>query len=396
MKRTNSFLQLQAQITKQPFLLDVKEAKGVYIYDQHNRQYIDLIAGVSVCTLGHSHPAVIKAIKKQLNKYMHVMVYGEFIQDAQLKLAQSLTKYLPETLNCCYFVNSGTESIEGAIKLAKRINRRTKVVSCIDSYHGSTQGALSAIGCEEQKSNYRPLIPNHIHIRYNNFDDINSLDETTSCVIIEPVQGATNFTIAKKEWLIKIKKRCTKYNIILIFDEIQTGFGRTGYMFGYELFDVMPDILCIAKGMGGGMPIGAFITTKQFMDKLSYNPTLGHITTFGGHPLSCVASLATFNELLKLNLPKYINKKREYFISNLQHHKIQKIYGVGLMIALEFENEKACQDIVQKTLYNGVISFYFLFNKKCMRISPPLTITKTEIEHACSIIIKSINEYYTL
>jgi len=394
MKRVESFLQCQAQITQNPFLIDIKRAEGVYIYDVNNKQYIDLIAGVSTCTLGHSNPIIIDAIKTQLDLYTHVMVYGEFIQTPQLDLAKKLVDYLPEKLNSCYFVNSGTEAIEGAIKLAKRINKRTKVISCINSYHGSTQGSLSAIGTEVQKTNYRPLIPDHINIRYNNFKDLDILDQTVCCIIIEPVQGGTGFICAEKDWLIQIREKCDYYNIELIYDEIQTGFGRTGHMFGYEIYDIHPDILCIAKGMGGGMPIGAFISHKIKMDRLSYNPELGHITTFGGHPVSCAASLATLNTLLGTSLIKSINKKRNIFLDNLTHNKIQKIHGIGLMLAIEFLNIEDCQYIVQNTLNNGVITFYFLFDKKCMRISPPLTINNEEIKTACEIITNSINQYY--
>lgn len=395
MKRLESFLQFQAQITKHPFLIDIKKAKGVYIYDINDKEYIDLIAGVSTCTLGHSNPIIIKAVKKQLELYTHVMVYGEFIQTPQLELAKKIIDYLPSSLNSCYFVNSGTEAIEGAIKLAKRINKRSKVISCINSYHGSTQGSLSAIGCEIQKTNYRPLIPDHINIRYNNYNDLELLDNTISSIIIEPVQGGTGFICAEKKWLSQVRNKCNDYNIELIYDEIQTGFGRTGHMFGYEIHNIYPDIMCIAKGMGGGMPIGAFISEKIKMDKLSTNPELGHITTFGGHPLSCAASLATFNTLLQTNIIKLIKDKRKLFIDNLKHKMIQNIHGIGLMIAIEFISPEDCQQIVSQTLKNGALTFYFIFDKKCMRISPPLTINNKEIKSSCKIITNSINEYYS-
>jgi len=392
MNRKEAFLKYQAQITKTPFLLDVKKAKGSYIYTTDKRKYIDLVAGVSSCTLGHSHPAIINAVKKQLDLHTHVMVYGEFIQEKPLELAKSLAEYLPKQLNCTYLVNSGTEAIEGAIKLAKRKNGRKKVISCLHSYHGSTQGSLSAMGTEAMKEKYRPLIPHHEHIRYNNFEDLDILKNDVSSIIIEPVQGGTNFIVANREWLEEIRKRCTKHSIELIFDEIQTGFGRTGKMFGFELFNVSPDILCLAKGMGGGMPIGAFISSKKNMDYLSTNPPLGHITTFGGHPTSCAAALATLQELKNSNTIKLVNQKRDLFKKHLTHPKIKKIHGIGLMIAIEFENEETCQEIVKKVLHNGVITFYFLFDKKNMRISPPLTISKKDIIKSCQIIQQTLTE----
>jgi len=386
MNRKESFLKHQAQITKTPFLLDIEKAEGSYIYTTDNKKYIDLVAGVSSCTLGHSNPIIINAVKKQLDSHTHVMVYGEFIQDAPLKLAIALANYLPEKLNCTYLVNSGTESIEGAIKLAKRKNGRKKIISCLNSYHGSTQGSLSAIGEEKMKEKYQPLIPYHENIRYNNFEDLSVLKNDVSAIIIEPVQGGTNFIVAEKKWLQEIRKKCDEHSIELIFDEIQTGFGRTGKMFGFELFNTVPDILCLAKGMGGGMPIGAFISSKKNMDLFRKAPPLGHITTFGGHPTSCAAALATFQELEKSTIINSIYQKRQLFEENLQHPKIKKIHGVGLMISLEFNSEKYCQNIVKKVLEKGVITFYFLFDRKNMRISPPLNISKNEIMDACQII----------
>lgn len=392
MNRKEAFLNYQAQITKTPFLLDVKKAKGSYIYTHDNKKYLDLVAGVSSCTLGHSNPSVINAAKKQLDEHTHVMVYGEFIQTTPLKLAIAYGKYLPKELNCTYIVNSGTEAIEGAIKLAKRKNRRKKIISCINSYHGSTQGSLSAMGTDLMKKKYEPLIPFHENIRYNNFKDLSILNEDVAAIIIEPVQGGTNFITANKEWLQTIRDRCNKYSIELIFDEIQTGFGRTGKMFGFEIYNIKPDILCVAKGMGGGMPIGAFISSKSNMSLLSQNPALGHITTFGGHPVSCAAALATWTELMNSDLIKSVNQKRELFIKNLQHPKIQKIHGIGLMLALELKNDKYCEKIVKKLLTNGVITFYFLFNRNNVRISPPLTINESEILSACNIIKKVLDE----
>ena len=386
MSNKNDFLKYQAQISKTPLLINVKKATGSYVYDDNNKRYIDLVAGVSSCTLGHSHPSINKAVKEQLDLHTHVMVYGEFIQQKPLELAILLAKYLPVKLNCTYLVNSGTEAIEGAIKLAKRKNRRKTVISCFNSYHGSTQGSLSAMGANYMKKKYEPLIPHHRNIRYNNFEDLSVLDKDVSSVIIEPVQGGTNFEVAQKKWLKEIRKICTKNSIELIYDEIQTGIGRTGKMFGYELSGVKPDIVCLAKGLGGGMPIGAFVSSKKNMSYLSVNPSLGHITTFGGHPVCCAAAVATIRTLTSNKIIEKVESKRQLFLEYLSHPKIKKIHGIGLMIAIELENEKSCNKFVKKALEKGVITFYFLFNKNCIRISPPLTISLNDIIESCSII----------
>ena len=386
MSNKNDFLKFQAQISKTPLLINVKKATGSYVYDDNNKRYIDLVAGVSSCTLGHSHPSINKAVKEQLDLHTHVMVYGEFIQQKPLELAILLAKYLPIKLNCTYLVNSGTEAIEGAIKLAKRKNRRKTVISCFNSYHGSTQGSLSAMGANYMKKNYEPLIPHHRNIRYNNFQDLSVLDKDVSSVIIEPVQGGTNFEVAQKKWLKEIRKICTKNSIELIYDEIQTGIGRTGKMFGYELSGIKPDIICLAKGLGGGMPIGAFVSSKKNMSYLSVNPSLGHITTFGGHPVCCAAAVATIRTLTSNKIIEKVESKRQLFLEHLSHPKIKKIHGIGLMIAIELENEKSCNKFVKKALEKGVITFYFLFNKNCIRISPPLTISLNDIIESCSII----------
>ena len=386
MSNKNDFLKYQAQISKTPLLINVKKATGSYVYDYNNKRYIDLVAGVSSCTLGHSHPSINKAVKEQLDLHTHVMVYGEFIQQKPLELAILLAKYLPVKLNCTYLVNSGTEAIEGAIKLAKRKNRRKTVISCFNSYHGSTQGSLSAMGANYMKKNYEPLIPHHRNIRYNNFEDLSVLDKDVSSVIIEPVQGGTNFEVAQKKWLKEIRKICTKNSIELIYDEIQTGIGRTGKMFGYELSGIKPDIICLAKGLGGGMPIGAFVSSKKNMSYLSVNPSLGHITTFGGHPVCCAAAVATIRTLTSNKIIEKVESKRQLFLEHLSHPKIKKIHGIGLMIAIELENEKSCNKFVKKALEKGVITFYFLFNKNCIRISPPLTISLNDIIESCSII----------
>jgi len=385
-----TFLINQAQISKNPIGIEVSHAKDIYIYDTKGHKYIDLIAGVSACTLGHSNKKIIKAINQQLNKHTHVMVYGEYIQKPQLKLADALAKNLPEKLNCSYFVNSGTEAIEGAIKLAKRITKKYKIVYCKDSYHGSTHGSLSYMGSEDFKTMYRPLLSGGIQIEYNNMSDLNKITEDVAAVIIEPIQGGKGFIAAEKKWLKEIKKICTKNKNILIFDEIQTCFGRTGKLFGFENYNVTPDILCLAKGMGGGMPIGCFISSHKNMSKLSEDPPLGHITTFGGHPIGCVAALTTLNELKRSGIIKNVLNKEKIFRDNLKHKEIVKINGKGLMLAVKFRTKEFCEKVIKECHRNKILTFYFLKEKKSMRISPPLNIKKNDIVKSCKIIIKAI------
>ena len=386
------FLKYQSQISKNPICLEVSRAKGIYIYDKTNKKYIDLVAGVSACTLGHSNKKINQSIKTQLEKYTHVMVYGEFIQNPQVKLAKKLADNLPKKLNCSYFVNSGTEAIEGAIKLAKRTTNKSEIIFCKNSYHGSTHGSLSFMGNEERKSNYRPLLPGGKMIRFNSLSDLKNIDKNTAAVIIELVQSGSGFKVASKIWVKKIKELCKKFGAILIFDEIQTCYGRTGKLFGFQKYKITPDIICIAKGMGGGMPIGCFISSNKIMSNLKEKPILGHITTFGGHPINCAASLKTLEILLKTKLISEINSKEKLFRNLLNHKKIKKINGTGLMLGVEFENEILCDKVIKNCRKNGLLTFYFLFEKKSMRISPPLTITKKEIQKSCQIIINSINE----
>ena len=390
MNTKKTFLLNQAQITKNPIGLEVSHAKGIYIYDKKGKKYTDLIAGVSACTLGHSNLKINNSIKKQLKKHTHVMVYGEYIQEPQVKLANRLAKCLPKKLNCSYFVNSGTEAIEGAIKLAKRITGKFKVVYCKNSYHGSTHGSLSYMGSEKFKTKYRPLLPGGTQIEFNNMNDLEKITHDVAAVIIEPIQGGTGFIPAQKTWLKKIRTICNKNKSILIFDEIQTCFGRTGKLFGFENYNIIPDVLCLAKGMGGGMPIGCFISSTKNMEKLSTNPPLGHITTFGGHPISCIASLTTLNELTKSNLINEVKQKERLFRENLKHSEIIEISGLGLMLSLRFKNEKFCEKVIQKCHEKRLLTFYFLNEKKCMRISPPLNITRKQIIKACEKIIKII------
>lgn len=389
-KIKEKFKKFQAQTFSSPSCLEVKSASGSYIYDVKGKKYLDFVAGVSANTLGHSNPVIIKAIKKQIEQYTHVMVYGEYMQSPQYELAELLAKNLPKNLETTYFVNSGTEAIEGAIKLAKRATRKTEIISFKNSYHGSTQGSLSIMGCEEKKENYRPLIPECNLIHFNNEKDLTLITNKTAAVIIEPIQGSTGFITPKNNFLQKVKKRCEETGSLLIFDEVQSCFGRTGSLFAFEYYKVIPDILCIAKGMGGGMPIGAFISSWKLMSLLTFKPELGHITTFGGHPVNCAASKATLEVLLSTNLIQKVTEKENIFRSHLKHPKIKEIRGKGLMLSIEFKDEGIVKKVVEESLEKGLILFYFLFTKTAIRITPPLTITKHEIIKGCGIILNSI------
>ena len=375
-----------AQTFSFPSCLEVESAKGSYITDINGKDYLDFVAGVSACTLGHSNPIITNAIKEQLEKYTHVMVYGEYIQSPQYKLAKLLADNLPENLRTIYFTNSGAEAIEGAMKLAKRGTGRSEIISCKNSYHGSTQGALSIMGNEEQKAKYRPLLPNCNQIIFNDEESLKIITKNTAAVVLEVIQGGTGFFTTTNAFLQKVRERCTQTGTLLIFDEIQTCFGRLGTLFGFERYDVTPDILCIAKGMGGGMPIGAFISSWEFMNLLSFEPKLGHITTFGGHPVNCAASLATLKELLSTDIINEVEKKEGLFRKHLIHPKIKEIRGKGLMLAIELDNKEIAQRVVEKSLEKGLILFYFLFTKTAIRITPPLTISDEEIIKGCEII----------
>ena len=380
------FKKHQAQTFPFPSCLEIGSAKGSYIYDVNGKSYLDFVAGVSSNTLGHSNPIITNAVKDQLDKYTHVMVYGEYVQSPQYKLAQLLADNLPKNLSSTYFVNSGTEAIEGAMKLAKRATGRSEIISCKDSYHGSTQGALSIMGNEEHKAKYRPLLPHCNQIIFNDENSLDSITKKTAAVVIELIQGGTGFIRVTNNFLNKVRKRCNETGSLLIFDEIQTCYGRLGTLFGFEKYDVIPDILCIAKGMGGGMPIGAFISSWEMMNLLTFEPKLGHITTFGGHPINCAASFATLEYLLATNIMQEVEKKEQLFRTHLKHPKIKAIRGKGLMLSIEFEDEKLAQKVVEQSLENGLILFYFLFTKTAIRITPPITITQEEIIKGCEII----------
>ncbi len=387
------FLANNAQTTDFPLLLEIERAVGVYMYDVQGKPYIDLISGIGVSNLGHGNPYVIKAIKEQVDKYMHLMVYGEYVQTPQVRFAEKLVSLLPEHLDSVYFVNSGAEAVEGALKLAKRFTGRSQIIACHNSYHGSTQGALSVMGNEDYKQAYRPLLPGINFIRFNNVDDLHLITKQTACVIIETVQGEAGIRVPDKTYMQALRKRCMETGTLLILDEIQAAFGRTGKLFAFEHFDIVPDILVLAKALGGGMPIGAFIAPKELMSSLKENPILGHITTFGGHPVCCAAGLAAIEVLLSDNLIEQVDVKAALFRQLLVHPAIKEVRGKGLMLAVELENFELNKKIIDRCIENGVIVDWFLHCTNSMRIAPPLIIAPDEIRKACEVIIEAINYY---
>jgi len=385
------FLANNAQTTDFPLLLEFERAEGVYMYDKQGRAFIDLISGIGVSNLGHSNPYVINAIKQQLDKYMHLMVYGEYVQTPQVRFAEKLIGLLPEGLQSVYFTNSGAEAVEGALKLAKRFTGRQQLIAFDNSYHGSTQGALSVMGNEEFKRAYRPLLPGVNFIRLNNFDDLELITGQTAGVILETIQGEAGIRIPEKAYLQALRKRCDETGVLLILDEIQAAFGRTGKLFAFEHFGIVPDILLLAKALGGGMPVGAFIASHQIMSALKENPILGHITTFGGHPVCCSAGLAALEVLLSENLVAGVEEKEALFRKLLIHPAIKEIRGKGLMLALEFADFDLNKKIIDRCIENGVITDWFLHCSNSMRLAPPLVITNAEIEKACAVILEAID-----
>jgi len=387
------FLSHLAQTSSSPLLLEIEKAEGVYLYSPEGKPYLDLISGIGVSNVGHRHPKVLEAIQKQLDKYLHLMVYGEYVQSPQNLLAKKLTENLPKNLDNVYFTNSGSEAVEGALKLAKRFTGRQEIISCYNAYHGSSHGALSVGGSEKFKQAYRPLLPAVRHIHYGNIVDIEKISTKTACVIIETVQGEAGVRVADTAYFQALRNKCTQTGTLLILDEIQAGFGRTGKLWAFEHFGIEPDILVLAKGMGGGMPIGAFVASKTVMLTLSENPILGHITTFGGHPVSCVASLATLEIILEENLLENVEKKANLFKELLQHPRILTIRNKGLMMAAEFESFEVLKPIIDKAIELGVITDWFLFCDNSMRIAPPLTITEEEIREACKLILQACQAF---
>lgn len=385
------FLQHVAQTSPAPLALEIVKAEKSTLYDVNGKPFTDLIAGISVCNVGHRHPAVIEAIKKQLNQYLHLLVYGELVETPQVAYAHLLTRHLPEALNSVYFTNSGAEATEGAMKLAKRYTGRTQIIGFHQSYHGSTQGALSIMGDETWRNAFRPLLPGILQLNYNSYEDLELITTSTACVIAETVQAERGVVVPDKKWIQALRKKCTETGCLLVLDEIQTGFGRTGSLWGFEQMQVTPDIVLLGKAIGGGMPLGAFIADKKIMWSLASNPVLGHITTFGGHPVSCAAGLAALKVLLEEDIISHVKSKASLFLSSLKHPQIKAVRPAGLLIAVEFESFGKNKAVIDRCIEDGVLTDWFLFAPECMRIAPPLNISDDEIRKACESIINAIN-----
>jgi acetylornithine/succinyldiaminopimelate/putrescine aminotransferase len=385
------FLLNTAQTSTTPKMLEIDHAEGIYLYDVDGRAYIDLVSGFAVSNIGHRHPKVLDAIRLQLDKYLHLTVYGEYVQTPMVLFAEKLVSVLPESLNNVYFVNSGAEATEGALKLAKRYTGRSGIVSCVNAYHGSTHGALSVMGNEEYKQAYRPLLPDVRFINFNVAADLELITEETACVIVETVQGEAGIRVASRSYMKQLRERCTAVGALLILDEIQAAFGRTGKLFAFEHYDIVPDILLLAKALGGGMPVGAFIAEKKVMSVLAENPILGHITTFGGHPVSCSAGLANLNVILEEELVAGVKQKEELFRSLLVHPLIREIRGKGLMLAIQLESFSQVEAVSHFCSDKGVIIDWFLHCETAMRIAPPLIITEEEIRKACTVILEALD-----
>lgn len=391
MSRTDDFLNYTGQTNQTPYLIDVERAEGIYITDKNGKKYMDMISGVSVNNIGHSHPHVIKAVKEQAEKYMHVMVYGEFIQDAHLNFCKKLVGLLPEQLNCAYTVNSGTEANEAALKLAKRVTRRTELVAFRGSYHGSTHGSMSVSGNETKKEPFRPLLPDVRFLQHNNIEQLEQITEKTAGVIIETVQGDAGVRVPTKEFLMALRKRCTEVGALLIFDEIQCGMGRTGKLFAFEHFDVVPDILTLGKALGGGLPIGVLVSSRKNLWEFTYDPILGHITTFGGNPVIAAAGLAcleVFEQEIDFNEVERLGALLQSIVG--QSDEIKAMRRIGMMFAFDMESFERVEKVVKKCLEDGLISFWFLSHPYSFRLSPPLTITEEEVRKAGAIILNAI------
>lgn len=387
MNQRELFLKHVAQTSSAPLAIEMVKAEGTKMWDKQGKVYTDLISGISVCNVGHRNPAVIKAIHEQLDAYMHIMVYGELIESPQVRYAQRLASFLPSNLNAVYFTNSGAEATEGAMKLAKRVTRRTNIVAFKNSYHGSTQGALSVMGDEYWRNAYRPLLPGIIHSTYNHYEALNFIDEQTACVIAEPIQAEMGVYVPDKKWLQALSEKCKSVGAMLVLDEIQTGFGRTGSLFAFEQLGIVPDILLLGKALGGGMPLGAFVSSKDNMDAFTDNPVLGHITTFGGHPVCCAAGLAALDYLVEEQLMDKVAEKSALFKSLLVHPIIKEVRVAGLLIGVAFDSYATNKKIIDACIENGVFTDWFLFASNCLRIAPPLIISEEEIKTACTIIL---------
>ncbi len=387
----SDFFKYQAQTTPHPLAMEISHAEGSYIYDTENKAYLDFVAGVSASSLGHKHPKVIAAIKEQLDKYLHVMVYGEYIQKPAVALTKLLAKHLPEPLEKTYLTNSGTEAIEGALKLAKRATGRSEIISANKAYHGNTMGSMSVMGFEERKQTFRPLIPDIKFINFNNELELKKITTKTAAVILETIQGGAGFILPKNDYLKKVRQRCNKVGALLILDEIQTGIGRTGKLFGFEHFNCIPDIVVLGKGLGGGMPIGAFTASEDMMDLLSDNPKLGHITTFGGNPVIATSALATLKEITESNLINQTLEKEKIIREHLKHPLITEIRGKGLMLAAFTPSIDITNQVILKCQDKGLILFWLLFEPYAIRITPPLTISNEELIKGCTIILDILN-----
>lgn len=384
------FLNKLAQTSPFPLLIPIEKAEGLYLYSSDGKRYADLISGIGVSVIGHRHPKVVEAVKQQLDRHMHVMVYGEYIQTTVNELADKITGLLPKKLNCCYFVNSGTEANEGALKLAKRFTGRTEIVSCRDSYHGSTHGALSVSGNENKKRAFRPLLPDVRFIRFGNTKDLSSITTRTACVIMETIQGDAGVRIPTRDYMKAVRERCTQTGTILILDEIQCGMGRTGKLFAFEHYGIVPDILTVAKAFGGGLPLGAFISNVEIMKTLTHDPMLGHITTFGGNPVCCASALSTLSVIQDEDLIAGVEEKGKLFEKYLRHRSIRELRRIGLLFAVDFDSAEKVNSIVHHCKANGVICYWFLSHPYSFRIAPPLNITEKQIEESCKIILDAI------
>ena len=389
MNQRELFLRHVAQTSTAPLALEIVKAEAASLYDLNGKEYIDLIGGISVANVGHRHPKVIEAIQKQLEAYLHIMVYGEFVESPQVQYARLLTDHLPSLLNSVYFTNSGAEAVEGAMKLAKRVTHRTQIMAFNNSYHGSTQGALSVIGSEYCRNAFRPLLPGIIHHDYGSFEALEEVTEQTACVIAETVQAEAGVIAPTKEWIQALRKKCTETGTLLILDEIQTGFGRTGKLWGFEHFDIVPDIVLLGKALGGGMPLGAFIADKEIMNAFTDNPVLGHITTFGGHPVCCAAGMAAMKAMLEEAILDDVPKKEKLFRSLLVHPKIKAIRSFGLWLAIEFDSFETNKRIIDACIAKGFLTDWFLFASDCLRLSPPLIISEDQIKKACKILLQA-------
>jgi acetylornithine/N-succinyldiaminopimelate aminotransferase len=390
MNQRELFLRHVAQTSDAPMALEIVKAEGTELVDTAGKKYLDLIGGISVANVGHRHPEVVKAIREQTDSYLHVMVYGEFIESPEVQFAKFLTDHLPQQLNSVYFTNSGTEAVEGAMKLAKRATGRTQIIAFENSYHGSTQGALSIMGSEYWRNAFRPLLPDILHLNYNTAASLQSITESTACVIAETIQAEAGIIAPSSEWMQALRKRCDETGTLLVLDEIQTGFGRTGKLWGFENFNIVPDIILLGKALGGGMPLGAFIANRQIMATLSADPVLGHITTFGGHPVCCAAGMAAMKALINEKMIESVKAKESLFRSLLIHPKIKAVRSFGLWLAIEFESFETNKKIIDRCISNGLVTDWFLFAANCLRISPPLIITEDEIKSAARILLDNI------